>query len=719
VLLGGREKMMSTILKALWVYRGAAFAAIGVLLLALLSAGSYGANPAGAVDEPVPKNDNWLNATDLGSFALVLEGGSTEKATMEAGEPSPVSLEGADCGWFGISNTVWYKIRPSYDGELKISSEGSSLDTALTLYQGTAVDQLTQVACSNANDAPNWTDTMKVPVEKGQTYYLQLSGTGGVRFGNYKIEASLDCSSEQCLKVATFNVGWSYVEAKEFTADGKGICCRTPEEVKADLERFGRDLLSRADVVLLQEVKNDDWVKIMAESAGLPHWYSSGRWGDYTESAEYADNAIISRYPLSRKFRHRIPPFITFPSLQCPYAHINSCSSEMLEATADIDGVPHLFLGSHWENRPDPWTEHPNRITSALMVQSRLWNEQNPAFFGGDLNVCVESKATIPDGPDEGEERDPNPEDLCVNGGSVDAPGTEINLLTKGDLSVLDHSLEKLGGRKPDMRGLDPGRVKFCEPIGYIIDHIFSLHHGSYEPYKPVMYQHCWPTSQPGVDQSNPSDHVFELVVFVKKDTTAPSAPVINGPSEDSRNNTGNFAVSGIAEAGSTVEVFEGSDSRGKDTADASGNWSVSLSAVTPDGQHTYTARATDADGNTSDLSASRTVIVDTTAPAIVAVTPPNGARTVARGTNVTATFSEEMERGTLTTDTFKLVKKRGSTTPVPAGVSYDPDTRTATLDPASGLRRGTTYVARITTGTRDASGNALAAEKVWRFTVR
>jgi len=91
-----------------------------------------------------------------------------------------------------------------------------------------------------------------------------------------------------------------------------------------------------------------------------------------------------------------------------------------------------------------------------------------------------------------------------------------------------------------------------------------------------------------------------------------------------------------------------------------------------------------------------------------------------ASSTNPTATFLWEMDPNTLNTSTFTLTKQR-STTPVAATVSYDPATRTATLDPSADLETNfTTYTATIKggpNGAKTATGNALVADKVWIFT--
>jgi len=109
-------------------------------------------------------------------------------------------------------------------------------------------------------------------------------------------------------------------------------------------------------------------------------------------------------------------------------------------------------------------------------------------------------------------------------------------------------------------------------------------------------------------------------------DTTAPSAPVISAPAEGEWNASGTIEVSGSAEPGSTVELFEGAMSRETAVADDDGAWSTTLSGV-PDGSHTYTAKATDDAGNTSATSGTRTVGVDTNAPDVAVGTPVEGVR--------------------------------------------------------------------------------------------
>ncbi|WP_143092689.1 Ig-like domain-containing protein [Arsenicibacter rosenii] len=110
-------------------------------------------------------------------------------------------------------------------------------------------------------------------------------------------------------------------------------------------------------------------------------------------------------------------------------------------------------------------------------------------------------------------------------------------------------------------------------------------------------------------------------------DTTAPPAPVVSAPANGSRTNNNKPTVSGTAEAGSTVTVTIDNTDIGTTTADASGNWTFTISSALSDGSHTAKARATDDVGNTGPDSNTNTFTVDTTAPpAPVLSAPANGA---------------------------------------------------------------------------------------------
>jgi hypothetical protein len=114
-------------------------------------------------------------------------------------------------------------------------------------------------------------------------------------------------------------------------------------------------------------------------------------------------------------------------------------------------------------------------------------------------------------------------------------------------------------------------------------------------------------------------------------------------------------------------------------------------------------------------------VSMDKVAPTIARVTPAPGGTGVSPTKNVSVLFSEAMQKSVINGNTFILMKK-GTTTPVSASVGYNAATATATLNPSRDLRRGATYIVTVkggSSGVKDLSANPLAADKVWRFTVR
>ncbi|TCM17067.1 Ig-like protein group 3 [Novosphingobium sp. PhB165] len=131
-------------------------------------------------------------------------------------------------------------------------------------------------------------------------------------------------------------------------------------------------------------------------------------------------------------------------------------------------------------------------------------------------------------------------------------------------------------------------------------------------------------------------------------DRTAPVAPVILGVADDFGAQTGQVAnggvtddtqpvISGTAEPGASVIVYDNGGVVGQVTAASTGVWTIPIGAALPDGPHAFTALAIDPSGNVGPASAAYTVTVDTgtpAAPVITSVTDDVGAvhGTVAAG---------------------------------------------------------------------------------------
>ncbi len=106
----------------------------------------------------------------------------------------------------------------------------------------------------------------------------------------------------------------------------------------------------------------------------------------------------------------------------------------------------------------------------------------------------------------------------------------------------------------------------------------------------------------------------------VTVDTVAPVAPTIASFSTDSGvvgdhiTNDNTLTLTGTAEANSVVKVYDGATLLNSVTADGTGAWSYTTTALS-NGAHSLTATATDAAGNTGVASARLSVTIDTTAP--------------------------------------------------------------------------------------------------------
>ena len=114
----------------------------------------------------------------------------------------------------------------------------------------------------------------------------------------------------------------------------------------------------------------------------------------------------------------------------------------------------------------------------------------------------------------------------------------------------------------------------------------------------------------------------------------------------------------------------------------------------------------------------------DSTGPRVTSTIPAAGRTGVGRAVTLRATISEAVQSGTVTTANAFVVRS-GTTTRLPATVTYAPDTRTVIINPSSDLAARTTYKATLTTGVLDQAGNPLDQNptlagqqpKTWSFT--
>jgi large repetitive protein len=181
--------------------------------------------------------------------------------------------------------------------------------------------------------------------------------------------------------------------------------------------------------------------------------------------------------------------------------------------------------------------------------------------------------------------------------------------------------------------------------------------------------------------------------VSIIVDRTNPAAPVITSPTQGSSiNQAGPVPISGTAESGTTVRVFEGATLLGTTTATGGGTWTIT--ATLAEGQHIIRAEFTDTAGNTTPGPLT-SFTVDRTAPTTTPTitSPAQGSFTNANPVTISGTT----EAGTFAVRVFDGAPLLGSATPTGTGT-----TLTWTFS-ASGLAEGSHTIAARNA---DAAGN-------------
>ncbi len=157
------------------------------------------------------------------------------------------------------------------------------------------------------------------------------------------------------------------------------------------------------------------------------------------------------------------------------------------------------------------------------------------------------------------------------------------------------------------------------------------------------------------------------LAVTIDTAVSAPSTPDLDAASDTGVSATDNITsdttptLTGSAETGAAVEIFDGASSLGTATADGGGAWSFTTGLLLA-GAHSFTAKATDLAGNVSAASSGLAVTIDTTAPA----TPSTPDLSVASdtGTSVTDNLTSDTTptlTGTATAGTIVAIRDGGS----------------------------------------------------------
>ena len=157
-----------------------------------------------ALQAAAPGNDLFANAWTL-TGALVATNGSTASSGRETGEPyasGTSTLGGA---------TVWYKWTAPASALTRIDTAGSSFNTVLGVYTGTAVNALTLVIANDDVSGSDNTSRVEFQAVAGTTYRIVVDGRrrfSGSTTGNYRLNLAIQATvtitspanGSQCLR---------------------------------------------------------------------------------------------------------------------------------------------------------------------------------------------------------------------------------------------------------------------------------------------------------------------------------------------------------------------------------------------------------------------------------------------------------------------------------------------------------------------------------------
>jgi hypothetical protein len=123
------------------------------------------------VIDPLANNDFANRFTLTG--AKVTTTGVSVGATIEPGEPTG--------GGFGNNRgaTLWWTWTAPATGTVRIDTFGSTFNTVLGVYTGTAVDALTQIALNNNAPGVNDVSLVSFNAQAGTAYEIQVGGAAG------------------------------------------------------------------------------------------------------------------------------------------------------------------------------------------------------------------------------------------------------------------------------------------------------------------------------------------------------------------------------------------------------------------------------------------------------------------------------------------------------------------------------------------------------------
>jgi hypothetical protein len=199
-------------------------------------------------------------------------------------------------------------------------------------------------------------------------------------------------------------------------------------------------------------------------------------------------------------------------------------------------------------------------------------------------------------------------------------------------------------------------------------------------------------------------------------DLTAATLVEVTAVTTPTNVTTPNYTFSS-SEAGT---ITYGGSCSSSTTSATTDNNTITLVSLSEGTYSNCTITVTDNSSNSVTLNIS-SFVIDTTAPTVSSIsTTADNQSSVSITDNITVTFSEAMDTTYVTTNTdntscsgtLRVSSDNFSNcVQMASSPSSSNSDKTFTLDPSDNLTGGTTYLTRVTTGVKDAAGNAMSSQ--------
>jgi len=133
--------------------------------------------------QPPPANDNFANRVTLTGTHLANVTGSNLGASAEPGEPFHADTLGL--------KSVWWTWTAPASGALKLTTQGSAIDTVLAVYTGNSISNLTLVTANDEDPFFGYQSIITCNVTSGVTYQIAVDGFDGDE-GDIRVRLDLD-----------------------------------------------------------------------------------------------------------------------------------------------------------------------------------------------------------------------------------------------------------------------------------------------------------------------------------------------------------------------------------------------------------------------------------------------------------------------------------------------------------------------------------------------